>query len=326
MNVLFCSAGRRVELLKDFRTTMGSTGKIVATDISPYAPALYAADQRYIVPRIDDENYIDTLIEICKKEKIDAVFTLIDPEIAVLSQNRHLFESLGIKVMVPYYDSAVLCFDKLKMYKFLKKNSIPTITTFETIDEFVVALQNERVKFPVFVKPRTGSGSVGACKVDDFESLQSIVKNDPSLIIQEYIEGVDIDADVYIDAVSGKVVSAFTKKKISTTLGGANKTVSFKDEKLFAFIRKIVSTLDLYGPNDMDFFYKDGEYYLSEINPRFGGAYLHAYAAGVDFIKLIENNVEDIPNKEEFGNYEEDVVMMMYDSIVFKKKEEMIIQ
>ena len=72
--------------------------------------------------------------------------------------------------------------------------------------------------------------------------------------------------------------------------------------------------------------YKDGEYYLSEINPRFGGAYLHAYAAGVDFIKLIENNVEDIPNKEEFGNYEEDVVMMMYDSIVFKKKEEMIIQ
>ena len=326
MNVLFCSAGRRVELLKDFRTTMGSTGKIVATDISPYAPALYAADQRYIVPRIDDENYIDTLIEICKKEKIDAVFTLIDPEIAVLSQNRHLFESLGIKVMVPYYDSAVLCFDKLKMYKFLKKNSIPTITTFETIDEFVVALQNERVKFPVFVKPRTGSGSVGACKVDDFESLQSIVKNDPSLIIQEYIEGVDIDADVYIDSVSGKVVSVFTKEKISTTLGGANKTVSFKDEKLFAFIRKIVSTLDLYGPNDMDFFYKDGEYYLSEINPRFGGAYLHAYAAGVDFIKLIENNVEDIPNKEEFGNYEEDVVMMMYDSIVFKKKEEMIIQ
>lgn len=326
MNVLFCSAGRRVELLKDFRTTMGSTGKIVATDISPYAPALYAADQRYIVPRIDDENYIDTLIEICKKEKIDAVFTLIDPEIAVLSKNRHLFESLGIKVMVPYYDSAVLCFDKLKMYKFLKKNSIPTITTFETIDEFVVALQNERVKFPVFVKPRTGSGSVGACKVDDFESLQSIVKNDPSLIIQEYIEGVDIDADVYIDSVSGKVVSVFTKEKISTTLGGANKTVSFKDEKLFAFIRKIVSTLDLYGPNDMDFFYKDGEYYLSEINPRFGGAYLHAYAAGVDFIKLIENNVEDIPNKEEFGNYEEDVVMMMYDSIVFKKKEEMIIQ
>ena len=69
----------------------------------------------------------------------------------------------------------------------------------------------------------------------------------------------------------------------------------------------------------MDFFYQDGMYYLSEINPRFGGAYLHAYGAGVDFVKLIKNNLNGIENPPVFGNYEDDIVMMMYDSVVITK-------
>lgn len=73
----------------------------------------------------------------------------------------------------------------------------------------------------------------------------------------------------------------------------------------------------------MDFFYQNGQYYLSEINPRFGGAYLHAYGAGVDFVKLIRENVEGRENPENIGNYEEDVIMMMYDSVVIKKKSEL---
>ena len=76
------------------------------------------------------------------------------------------------------------------------------------------------------------------------------------------------------------------------------------------------------GPLDMDFFYQDGKYYLSEINPRFGGAYLHAYGAGVDFVKLIAENVKGVENQEIIGNYEEDIVMMMYDSVVIRKKSE----
>ena len=179
------------------------------------------------------------------------------------------------------------------------------------------------MSFPVFVKPRTGSGSVGARKIDSKEELFTAIKEDESLIVQEYMDGIDLDADVYVDTESRKVVSIFSKRKISTTIGGANKTISFKDEKLFESIQKIAEVLELYGPNDMDFFYKDGEYYLSEINPRFGGAYLHAYGAGVDFIKLIENNIGQKSNSMSIGNYEEGVVMMMYDSVVIKKEDEL---
>ena len=74
----------------------------------------------------------------------------------------------------------------------------------------------------------------------------------------------------------------------------------------------------------MDFFIKDGEYYLSEINPRFGGAYLHAYGAGVDFIKLILNNIDGKENQSIIGQYDEDVIMMMYDDVVIKRKSELM--
>lgn len=176
-----------------------------------------------------------------------------------------------------------------------------------------------KISFPVFVKPRTGSGSVGARKINFMEELITAISEDNSLIIQEFMDGVDLDADVYVDTENRKVVSAFSKKKLSTTIGGANKTISFKDKTLFEFIKKISDVLELYGPNDMDFFYKDGKYFLSEINPRFGGAYLHAYGAGVDFIKLIQNNAEGKANEPVFGDYEDDVVMMMYDSVVIKR-------
>lgn len=319
MNLLFCSVGRRGELIKDFKQSMGDTVTIVATDNSKYAPAMYLADKQYIVPLITDENYLQCILDICKKESIDAITTFIDPEIEFLSKNREEFEKIGVEVLAPYYDTAKLCFDKYEMFKYLKKHNINTVNTYGTIDDFKKALDNKEIFFPVFVKPRRGSGSVGARKVSNMEELERIIRIDSSLIIQELMDCVDMDADVYIDTISHKAVSAFSKRKLETKIGGASKTISFKDDILFNFIEIIVSKFQFNGPVDMDFFYRDGQYYLSEINPRFGGAYLHAYGAGIDFIKLISNNLRGIENKPVFGNYEEDIVMMMYDSVVIKK-------
>ena len=148
---------------------------------------------------------------------------------------------------------------------------------------------NSWISFPVFVKPRTGSGSVGARKIDTPELLKQVTEQDESLIIQELMTGQDLDADVYVDTVSHKPVAIFSKRKLSTTIGGANKTISFKDDNLFGFVQKVMSVLRFNGPLDMDFFYQNGQYYLSEINPRFGGAYLHAYGAGVDFESVLHN-------------------------------------
>lgn len=324
MNILFCSVGRRGELIKDFKDSMGDNVRIVATDNSPYAPAVYLADKSYLVPKINEPEYVETVLDICRKENIQAVTTFIDPEIEILAKNREKFREIGVEVLAPYTETAALCFDKYEMFKFLRANGIDTVNTYGTIEDFKAALENGEISFPVFVKPRTGSGSVGARKVLDMQELEALIQNDPSLIIQELMTCIDLDADVYIDTISHKAVSAFSKKKIETKIGGASKTISFKDQKLFDFIQKIVFKFKFNGPVDMDFFYKDGEYYLSEINPRFGGAYLHAYGAGVDFIKLIANNVNGIENKPSFGDYEEGVVMMMFDSVVIRKADELL--
>jgi len=320
MNLLFCSVGRRCELLKNFRKTLGDRVRLVVTDNSLYAPALEFADVSYQVPLITDPSYIPMILEICKKECIDAVTTLIDPEIAILAANREAFEALGITVLAPYQETAELCFDKYEMAKYLVSRGIPTIQTYGSFAEFKAAYNAGRIGFPVFVKPRTGSGSVGARRVDTYEMLEEVTASDASLIIQELMTGEDMDADIYVDTISHEPVAIFSKKKISTTIGGANKTISFKDERLFAFVKDALRAFRFNGPLDMDLFYQDGRYYLSEINPRFGGAYLHAYGAGVDFPAFIYHNVkEKTANSDHIGEYDEEVVMMMYDSVVIRK-------
>ena len=322
MNLLFCSVGRRCELLKDFRKTMGDDLKIVVTDHSEVAPAMAFADKAYLVPLISDPDYIPMILDICKKEQIEAITTLIDPEIMLLAKHREEFEKLGVLVLAPYEETAKLCFNKYELYRFLTEHQINTIRTYGTFKEFEDAFRAGEIAFPVFVKPREGSGSVGARKIETMELLRQVTEEDKSLIIQELMTGKDLDADVYVDTVSHKPVAMFSKRKLSTTIGGANKTISFKDETLFAFIKSILSVMQFNGPLDMDFFYQNGQYYLSEINPRFGGAYLHAYGAGVDFVKLIAENIKGNENKENIGDYEEDIIMMMYDSVVIRKKSE----
>lgn len=324
-NILFCSVGRRGRLLKDVKQSLGEDGLIVATDNNATAPALHFADKQYVVPRIDAPEYIDCILGICKENNIRAITTLIDPEIEVLANNRDVFLKEGIIPLCPSKQSAVYCFNKYELYKYLKSKGINTPLTFHDIDEFKSALECGEISFPVFIKPICGSGSVGAHKIHTMEELLvDWNSGDFDYIIQELMTQGDCDADVYVDCISHKAVAAFSKRKIETRIGGASKTISFTDHKLFDFIRKICDVFQFNGPLDMDFFIKEGEYYLSEINPRFGGAYLHAYGAGVDFIKLIINNINGIENEDIIGQYDDDVLMLMYDDVVIKRKSELL--
>ncbi len=323
-NVLFCSAGRRCRLLMDFKKTLNGRGLIIATDNSSTAPALYFADKRHIVPRITDPKYLDSILDICKKENIKAITTLIDPEISILANNRERFLDNGIIPLCPNKASADLCFNKYEMFKYLSSKGIRTPLTFHNIDIFKQALAAGEIYFPVFMKPICGSASIGAHRVNDIQTLEEDWNSGQhDYIIQELMTGGDCDADVYVDCISHKAVAAFSKRKIETRIGGASKTISYKDPKLFSFIREICDVFTFNGPLDMDFFIKDGEYYLSEVNPRFGGAYIHAYGAGVDFPQLIINNINGITNKDQIGKYEEDIVMLMYDDVVIRHASEL---
>lgn len=323
-NLMFCSAGRRARLLADCRQTIGQTGLIVAADHQSTAPALEMADKAYVVPLINDPSYLDRIFSICHDNDVRAITTLIDPEIEILAQNHDRFIAEGIIPLCPDQQSAVYCFNKYELYKYLTAKGIRTPLTFHDLDEFKAALTAGRISLPVFMKPVNGSGSVGAHRVSTLEQVEHDWRSgDFDYIIQELMTGGDCDADVYVDTISHQAVAAFSKCKIETRIGGASKTISFKDPKLFEFIRQICSVFKFNGPLDMDFFIRDGEYYLSEINPRFGGAYLHAYGCGVDFFNLIVNNINGRINEPSFGDYDDDVLMLMYDDVVIARKSDL---
>jgi carbamoyl-phosphate synthase large subunit len=92
-----------VELVRAFRRAyqrLGLSGNIVATDIDPLAPAVHEVDRPYLVPRLDTPDYIPALAEICRSEKVDLIFPLIDPDIPVLAKSRDTLASTGARVAV----------------------------------------------------------------------------------------------------------------------------------------------------------------------------------------------------------------------------------
>lgn len=323
MNILITSVGSRNKIVQYFKKELGKSGKVIVTDMSDLAPAIYDADKFYLVPKIDSPNYIDKLLEICKKEKIDCIFALIDPELSLISKNAEKFIKIGTTPLISSYEAVELAFDKYKMFKYLESNGFKTAKTYIDKDEFYNDLDVGLINFPVFVKPYRGSASININKVNSRDEIDTLFKVNDDLIIQEFMDGQEIGADIYIDPISKKVVSIFTKEKIKMRAGETDKSRSFKDEKLFQLIKQVVEKIGYVYMIDMDIFKINGEYYISEINPRFGGGYPHAYESGVNFPKLIVNSMNGIENKINIGNYNEDIYMMKYNEIkIFKEQGE----
>lgn len=314
-NILILSAGTRNKVVQYFKKALSGKGLVIATDCSNLAPAIYDADKYYIVPRMTDDGYLDVILDICKNEKITGVLSLIDPELSLLANNVDKFESVGTRVIGSSYELCERSLDKYEMYKWLVENGYKCAKSYMDKDEFFADLDNETAKFPVFVKPARGSASISISKVTDRETVDLLFAHEDGLMIQEFLDGQEIGADVYIDMITGEVVSIFTKKKIKMRAGETDKAVSFKDEKLFELIKEFVIRAGYRGQIDIDIFDINGEYYISEVNPRFGGGYPHAYESGSDHMSLIVNNLEGKANKNVIGNYRENTYMMKYNEL-----------
>ena len=319
MNILIASCGTRNKIVQYFKQALRGRGKVVATDCSPNAPALYEADVHYIVPRITEENYLDTLYDICRKEKIKGVLSLIDPELSLLALHEKDFEKLGTTVIGSSYELCERTLNKWEMYRWLKDHGYYCARSYMDIEEFVRDVKAGLLTYPVFVKPAKGSASISISKAYDEETVRLLVSHGEGMMIQEFLDGQEIGADCYIDLQSRTPVSVFTKKKIVMRAGETDKAISFKDEKLLALIERFIGEAGFLGQIDIDIFQIGEVYYISEINPRFGGGYPHAYECGVDHMELIVNNLEGRENRVITGQYEEGLIMMKYNEIMVRK-------
>lgn len=318
-NVLILSVGTRNKIVQYFKKNFAGIGNIVATDMSNLAPALYEADKHYIVPRMIDEGYIDVIFDICKKEKISAVLSLIDPELSLLAKNKEEFKKIGVTVIGSSYELCELCLNKWEMFKWLSNHGYKCAKSYIDRNMFYKDVEQGLITYPVFVKPICGSASIAISKAYDKETVDNLFDHNDNLMIQEFLNGQEIGADVYIDLISKEPVSIFTKKKIVMRAGETDKAVSFKEQKLFDLIIKFVKDAGFEGQIDIDVFEINGEYYISEVNPRFGGGYPHAYECGCNHIIFISNNLFNKENMPLIGKYESDVFMMKYNEIIIKR-------
>lgn len=320
MNLLILSCGTRNQLMRYFKEKENGIDKVVGADCSAYAPALYETDSHYIVPRMTSPDYLETILDICRKEKIDAVLPLQEDELYLTASCRKQYTDAGVMPIVSALDTIELCRDKYAFYQHLQQNNLPALTTYRNLSEFQDSYKTGKMNFPVFIKPVRGCGSIGIQKVENMELLSALCKySSEEMLIQQFAEGEEYGADLYVDMLSHKPVSIFIKKKLRMRAGETEKSVSVKDSVLFDLIKETAASLSLSGPIDMDIFKVDGSYYISEINPRFGGGYPHAHACGVNFPHLIAENIAGRENKDNIGNYEEGICMLKYTDLMTLK-------
>ncbi len=319
MNILILAAGTRNKVVQYFRRTLAGEGRVIATDTSELAPAIYEADKYYIVPPISAPGYIQIILDICRKEAVTGVLSLIDPELSLLAEHEEAFRALGVTVIGSPRAMCDLAMDKMAMFRWLTAHGYRCARSWRTLEAFSASLAAGEAAFPVFVKPVEGSASISISRVSGMDTLRVLLSNQEELMVQETMTGQEIGADVYIDMISGEVVSIFTKKKLKMRAGETDKAVSFKDPALFALIERFAKEAGFRGQIDIDIFDNDGEYYISEVNPRFGGGYPHAYEAGCDHIRLILNNLRGQANEKRIGAYDEGVYMMKYNEIMIRR-------
>lgn len=303
INILFSCAGRRTYLLKYFKEALQDDGLIVATDMQLSAPALQAADVKIQVPAVYDPNYVDITLNICKEQKIDLLISLNDLELPILAANKARFEALGVKVLVSSAEVIDICFDKYKTARWVESIGLQSPKTYVRLGDVKKALVSGEISFPLFMKPRWGSGSIGLETIADMEELDiyyhlllkkvkrtilaTASVGDEYILIQEKLTGDEFGLDVMND-LEGHNVGVSVKQKLAMRAGETDKAITRDLPEVCEMGRKIGEALKHIGNLDVDIMQRaNGDYCVLELNPRFGGGYPFSQEAGVNMPKAI---------------------------------------
>ena len=301
-NILFTCAGRRTYLLKYFKEQLGNEGKVIGADMQLSAPALSVADVKEQVPAVYAHDYIDRVLDICRRNDVAAIICLNDLELPILAANSERFAAEVILPVVAPTEIIDICFDKYRTARYVESLGLSTPATYINLAEAKEALAAGRLAFPLVLKPRWGSGSIGIEFVNNLEELSEVyamllkkVKKsilatastgEEYILIQQKIEGQEYGMDVMND-LAGRNRGVSVKKKLAMRAGETDKAQTVNNAEIRAIGMKLGENLHHIGNLDVDVFEKDGKYYVLELNPRFGGGFPFSYEAGVNFPKAI---------------------------------------
>jgi carbamoyl-phosphate synthase large subunit len=285
----------------------GGMVHIAENDLLAATCILNKSGENFPIVRAKEPHFVDDLLAICRKNKIDYLFPFLDYGLPELAKNKQQFLDLGTTLAMSEYDTITTCEDKLMFANYLLDKSIQAIPTYTTMDI------REHFSTPYFAKPRYGNTSHGAMVVNTEEELSACLLKEDT-IVQPYINDEDIGVDILIN--DSKIHDMFMRRKLSSRAGTTDSALSIWDDGIQRIIESVVEIFDFEGPIDMDILKKGDTYYLNEVNPRFGGAYSSAIACGKNFFKTYFLGEPE----DRFNNYELGMKTVKYEKTIVAGK------
>jgi len=320
LNILFTSVGRRVGLLEAFRRAMaglGVKGRMLGADWSPLAPAFHLADEGFLVPGVNSPEYVEALVDICRRREVGLVIPLIDWELQVLAAARPRFAEAGTRVLVSSERVTEICRDKKKTFEFLsaKGLGVPRLLTYE---------QAAKGPFPMIAKARYGSSAKGVHQVQSAGGLRRFRGKDADVILQEYIKGPEFTVDVYA-GLDGVPRVAVPRQRLQVRAGEVTKARTVRHMKIISEALQLVAALaECVGVITCQCrVARRSEVMFFDLNPRFGGGVPLSIRAGANFPRwIIQEHLGEKPDLDPDA-WEEGLVMLRYDAEIFVRREDL---
>ncbi|MEQ8612608.1 MAG: ATP-grasp domain-containing protein [Gammaproteobacteria bacterium] len=291
--------GHGDQVLKALLLAPKNRYKIYGADANPNCAQASLVEKFVTLPMAGDSNYLNTLLNTCKKLDIQVLLHGCEPELLVFSKNRELIEQNGI--FLPINESRVieLCSDKIAT------NARLFELGFHVPRYYKVNSESELDKidwFPVVVKPSiNGGGSANVFIAQNLEELQSLVaymncstiSND--YIVQEYVGTPNNEYTVgvlhdmegrYVNSIAVKrhldnglsvrcrVLNRTKRKELGSHLiisSGVSQGDIGRFKEVTSQCREIAEKLGSRGPLNFQCRLVDGNVCVFEINPRYSG-------------------------------------------------------
>lgn len=282
--------------------------RVVGLDSNPLSAGFFLCDAHYIIPKAKNKNFLKEFLKICDREKPTAVISGPEAEIVILAKNKKLFAKRGILLLVPDYQTAKICADKVATNNFFKKENIPIPQIYS----------QGKVRFPAIIKPRFGGGSSQVYKVEDKIEFDFYIRKVPRPVIQEFIRGDEYTIDVLAD-VNSNPLSIVPRLRISTESGISMKGRTVNDLELINYCSQIVKKLKIIGPSCIQCIKNKQGIYFLEINTRFGGGSNLSQKADPSILDNLLRLIKGRPPVKSRG-FKDNLTMLRYYSEVYREK------
>jgi len=310
LNILFLGGGKRVSLAESFILSGRKKGievNIFSYEINNETPISFIG-KIIIGKKWNDSKILEHLEKVVNDEKIGLILPSVD-KATITASNFKKYTKSKCFIPVPSPELCQIFFNKQRTYNWCLENGIP--------------VPESNVKFPMIAKPIYGSASIGICKINNKDEFDIFKINNKisEYNIQRFIDGIEYSVDVYVSLKSRKVIVAVPRIRLEVTGGEATKSITKKDIKLIELSKKVALISGVSGPMVIQFIQDKNskDFYLMEVNPRFGGAVLCSIAAGADFPGYIIDEIQD-NNLSQYNIDWEDNMLMVRRFAEFYKK------